>query len=119
MEKVNLTNKFRLFDEQWSPRVVGELNGQYVKLAKLEGEFVWHSHETEDELFFVVKGRLVMRLREGDVALDEGEFCIVPRRVEHCPVALEEVHVLLFEPKSTLHTGGVESDLTQEDVVWV
>ena len=119
MEKVNLEQKFDLFDEFWSPRVVGELNGQYVKLAKLEGEFVWHSHETEDELFFVVKGRLVIRLRNRDVDLEEGEFCIVPRGVEHCPVALEEVHVLLFEPKSTLHTGGVESDLTQDGVVWI
>ena len=110
---------FGLFEEFWSPRVVGELNGQYVKLAKLKGEFVWHSHDTEDELFLVIKGSLVIKLRDGDLDLGEGELCIVPRGVEHCPLAPEEVHVLLFEPKSTLHTGGVKSDLAQEDVLWV
>ncbi len=119
MEKVNLEEKFGLFDELWSPRVVGELNGQYVKLAKLKGEFVWHSHEAEDELFYVVKGRLVIKLRDGNLILDEGELCTVPRGVEHCPVAEEEVQVLLFEPKSTHHTGGVQSELTVEEVVWI
>ena len=119
VEKINLGAKFGLFEEFWSPRVVGELNGQYVKLAKLKGEFVWHSHDTEDELFLVIRGSLVIKLRDGDLDLGEGELCIVPRGVEHCPVAPEEVHVLLFEPKSTLHTGGVKSDLAQEDVLWV
>jgi mannose-6-phosphate isomerase-like protein (cupin superfamily) len=114
MTKVNLKEKLALFSEHWSPRIVGELNGQHVKLAKLEGEFVWHHHEREDELFFVVKGSLTMRLREGDIVLNEGEFLIVPRGVEHQPVAEEEVHILLFEPASTLNTGNVRNELTVE-----
>jgi mannose-6-phosphate isomerase-like protein (cupin superfamily) len=116
MEKVNLAEKFGLFEEYWSPKIVGELNGQHVKLAKLKGEFIWHHHETEDELFLVVKGQLVLELREQDVVLEEGEFFIVPRGVEHKPVAEEEVHVLLFEPKSTLNTGNVRSERTVEDL---
>jgi mannose-6-phosphate isomerase-like protein (cupin superfamily) len=112
MEKVNLAQKFSLFDEHWTPKLVGELNGQHVKLAKLKGEFVWHEHEDEDELFMVIKGRLVIRLRERDIPLEEGEFMIVPRGVEHCPVADEEVQVLMFEPISTSHTGNVRSDRT-------
>lgn len=112
MDKVNLAEKFRMFDERWSPRIVGELNGQYVKLAKLEGEFVWHQHEEEDELFLVVKGRLVIKLPWEVVTLEEGEFFIVPRGVEHCPVAEEEAHVLLFEPVATAHTGNVQSERT-------
>jgi len=116
MEKVNLVEKFGLFEEYWSPKIVGELNGQHVKLAKLKGEFIWHHHETEDELFLVVKGQLVLELREQDVVLEEGEFFIVPRGVEHKPVAEEEVHVLLFEPKSTLNTGNVRSERTVEDL---
>jgi mannose-6-phosphate isomerase-like protein (cupin superfamily) len=112
MDKVNLAEKLGLFDEHWSPRIVGELNGQYVKLAKLKGEFVWHHHEDEEELFLVVKGRLVIKFREQDVVLEEGEFLIVPRGVEHCPVAEEEVHVLLFEPVSTAHTGNVQTERT-------
>jgi mannose-6-phosphate isomerase-like protein (cupin superfamily) len=114
MEKVNLAEKFGLFEEYWSPKIVGELNGQHVKLAKLKGEFIWHHHETEDELFLVVKGQLVLELREQDVVLEEGEFFIVPRGVEHKPVAEEEVHVLLFEPKSTLNTGNVRNERTVE-----
>jgi mannose-6-phosphate isomerase-like protein (cupin superfamily) len=116
MEKVNLAEKFGLFEEYWSPKIVGELNGQHVKLAKLKGEFIWHHHETEDELFLVVKGQLVLELREQDVVLEEGEFFIVPRGVEHKPVAEEEVHVLLFEPKSTLNTGNVRNERTVEDL---
>ena len=116
MEKVNLAEKFGLFEEYWSPKIVGELNGQHVKLAKLKGEFIWHHHETEDELFLVVKGQLVLELREQDVVLEEGEFFIVPRGVEHKPVAEEEVHVLLFEPKSTLNTGNVLNERTVEDL---
>ena len=112
MEKVNLAQKFSLFDEHWTPKIVGELNGQHVKLAKLKGEFVWHEHETEDELFLVIKGRLVIRLRERDITLEEGELVIVPRGVEHCPVADREVQVLLFEPISTSHTGNVRSEKT-------
>ena len=112
MDKVNLAEKFGLFDDYWSPKIVGELNGQHVKLAKLKGAFIWHHHDDEDELFLVVKGRLTMQLRDRDVVLDEGEFFIVPRGVEHKPVADEEVHLLLFEPQSTLNTGTVENERT-------
>lgn len=112
MEKVNLSQKLSLFAEHWSPKVVGEVNDSYVKLVKLQGEFVWHQHEHEDELFLVLKGQLVLRLRDRDVVLDEGEFFIVPRGVEHMPVAAEEVHVLLLEPKSTLNTGNVQDHRT-------
>jgi mannose-6-phosphate isomerase-like protein (cupin superfamily) len=116
MNRVSLTDKLALIDEYWSPRVVGELNGQHVKLAKLRGEFIWHRHEVEDELFLVLKGRLVIELREGNVTLGEGEFLIVPRGVEHRPVAPEEVHVLLFEPASTVNTGDVLDERTVEEV---
>jgi mannose-6-phosphate isomerase-like protein (cupin superfamily) len=115
MEKVNLAEKFSHITETWSPRIAGALNGQYVKLAKLQGEFVWHLHEQEDELFLVVRGRLVMRFRDRDIHLEEGEFLVVPRGVEHQPVAAEEVQVLLFEPMSTLNTGNVRNELTVEN----
>jgi mannose-6-phosphate isomerase-like protein (cupin superfamily) len=116
MEKVNLQQKFSLFSEHWSPKIVGELNGQHVKLAKLKGEFVWHKHDEEDELFFVVKGSLKMEYRDRTVAVNENEFLIVPRGVEHKPVAEEEVWVMLFEPTSTLNTGDAKSDLTKNDL---
>jgi len=116
MDKVNLADKLALFDEYWSPKVVGELNGQMVKLVKLNGEFVWHKHDQEDELFLVLKGRLKIRLRDRDVDLDEGEFFIVPRGVEHQPVAAQEVHVLLFEPASTLNTGDIRNERTVESL---
>ncbi|RNI30619.1 cupin domain-containing protein [Rufibacter latericius] len=106
MHKVNLTEKLALFTDHWNPRIVGELNGQYVKLAKLKGEFVWHHHEQEDELFLVVKGQFKMEFRDKTIDLHEGEFLIVPKGVEHRPVAEEEVSVLLFEPASTLNTGN-------------
>ena len=112
MEKVNLQQKFSLFSDHWNPKVAGELNGQVAKLVKFTGPFEWHHHDSEDELFFVVKGRFRMELREGDIWLNEGEFLIVPRGVEHRPVAEEEVHVLLFEPASTLNTGNVQNDRT-------
>ena len=112
MEKVNLAQKLGLFADYWSPKVVGELNGQHVKLVKLKGDFVWHHHEDEDELFLVLKGRLVIRLRDGEIRLDEGEFVIVPRGVEHLPIAEEEAHVLLLEPASTLNTGNVQNERT-------
>ena len=115
MDIINLTQKFSLIEEYWSPRIAGELNDSYVKLAKLKGEFVWHHHEKEDELFLVIKGRLCMKLRDGDCWIEEGEFLIVPRGVEHCPVAEEEVHVLLLEPKSTLNTGNVVNERTVGD----
>jgi len=116
MEKVNLSEKFGLFEDLWSPKIVGELNESYVKLVKLQGEFVWHRHEEEDELFLVVKGRLTIRLRDRDVRLEEGEFFIVPRGVEHLPVADEQAHVLLLEPKTTLNTGDVRNERTVEEL---
>jgi mannose-6-phosphate isomerase-like protein (cupin superfamily) len=114
MQKVNLSEKLGQFTERWSPRIVGELNGQQVKLVKLEGEFIWHRHEREDELFLVLQGHLDIYLRERVVNLESGEFFIVPRGVEHKPVALGEVHVLLFEPASTLNTGEVRNERTVE-----
>jgi len=111
-EKVSLLNKFASFSDYWSPKIAGELNDSYVKLVKFQGEFVWHHHENEDELFLVVKGRMLMRFRERDVCVDEGEFIIVPRGVEHMPVAPEEVQVVLLEPKSTLNTGNVQNERT-------
>ena len=114
MDKVNLREKFSLFTEHWSPRIAGELNGQQVKLAKIQGAFPWHHHEDEDELFLVVKGRFRLELRDRTVALEEGEFFIVPRGVEHRPVADEEAHILLFEPASTLNTGNLRNERTVE-----
>jgi mannose-6-phosphate isomerase-like protein (cupin superfamily) len=114
IQTVNLSQKFGLFEEHWRPKIVGELNDSYVKLAKLKGEFVWHKHENEDELFLVIKGRLVIRLRERDLNIGEGEFVIIPKGVEHLPVADEEVQVLLIEPKTTLNTGDVRNERTVE-----
>ena len=116
IEKINLTQKFSLFEEYWDPHIAGELNDSYVKLAKLKGEFVWHHHDNEDELFLVVKGHLTIKLRDQDIELAPGEFVIIPRGVEHLPVAAEEVHVLLLEPKSTLNTGNVQSERTAADL---
>ena len=116
MHPVNLAEKFASFSDTWSPKVVGELNGQHVKLARLRGEFVWHTHDHEDELFLVVKGRLTMRLRDRDTVVNEGEFIIVPRGVEHLPVADEECQVLLFEPAPTLNTGDVRNERTVENL---
>lgn len=112
MEKVNIVEKFEKFSDHWNPRIVGELNGQQVKLARLKGEFVWHSHEHEDELFWVVKGSLKIEFRDRTVVLNENEFLVVPRGVEHKPIAEEEVLVMLFEPASTLHTGKEKHQLT-------
>lgn len=112
MEKVNLAEKFALFADRWSPKVVAELNGQQVKLVKLLGEFVWHRHDGEDELFFVVRGRFCMEFRDRSVWVEAGEFLVVPRGVEHRPVAEEEAHVLLFEPATTLNTGATRNERT-------
>ena len=112
MEKVTLTSKFASFTEHWSPKIVGELNGQHVKLVKFVGEFVWHHHDHEDEMFLVHRGRFRMELRDGDIELRAGDFLIVPRGVEHRPVADEEVEVILFEPAGTLNTGNVVSERT-------
>ena len=116
MEKINIAQKLGLFDEHWSPKIVAELNGQHVKLVKIEGPFVWHHHEDEDELFLVVKGRLKMELRDGDVELGEGEMLVVPRGVEHRPVAEEETWILMVEPRSTLNTGNVVT--TRPSATW-
>jgi mannose-6-phosphate isomerase-like protein (cupin superfamily) len=116
MNKINLAEKFTLFDDYWSPKIVGEINDSFVKLAKFKGEFMWHSHANEDELFLVVKGRLQIRFRESEVQLDAGEFTIVPRGVEHLPLADDEAHVLLLEPKSTLNTGNVRNERTVNDL---
>ena len=116
MDKVNLAEKFTLFNEYWSPKIVGELNGQQVKLVKFQGEFVWHKHDEEDELFFVVKGNFVMELRDKNIEINEGEFFIVPRGVEHRPVAEKEVWVMLFEPASTLNTGNVMVEKTKTEL---
>ena len=112
MGKVNIAQKFSLFDDLWSPKVIAELNGQYVKLAKLKGEFVWHRHEAEDELFLVTKGRLLIKFRDRDVWLEEGELVVIPAGAEHKPVAEEEAHVLFFEPQTTLNTGNVQDERT-------
>lgn len=112
MNIINLSQKFDLFHEHWHPRIVGELNDSYVKLARLKGEFVWHQHENEDELFLVVKGKLQIKLRDRDLWIGEGEFVIIPKGVEHCPVADEEVQVLLLEPKATVNTGDVQNERT-------
>jgi len=112
MNKVNLAEKLSQFDQLWSPKIVGELNGQHVKLAKIKGEFVWHHHEDEDELFLVLRGSMRLEFRDSVVELGEGECCIVPRGVEHKPVADEETHLLVFEPASTLNTGNVRNDRT-------
>lgn len=114
MNKVDLNEKLSLFNEYWQPKVVGELNGQYVKLAKLKGEFIWHQHENEDELFMVIKGKLKIKLKDSEIDLYEGQFFIIPRGVEHLPVAEEEVHVMLFEPQSVLNTGDQKNDRTVE-----
>jgi mannose-6-phosphate isomerase-like protein (cupin superfamily) len=116
MEKINLAEKLGAFSEHWSPRIVGELNGQHVKLAKVQGEFVWHHHDAEDELFLVLKGRLDMHLDDRVVSIGEGELFIVPRGVEHKPVALGETHVLLFEPAGTLNTGNVRNERTRDQL---
>jgi mannose-6-phosphate isomerase-like protein (cupin superfamily) len=112
MDVINIAQKFSLFQEYWQPRIAGELNDSYLKLAKLKGEFIWHKHDNEDELFLVVKGKLLIRLRDGELWLGEGEFTIIPKGVEHCPVAEEEVQVILLEPKSTLNTGDVQNERT-------
>lgn len=111
---INLAEKFSLFNEQWKPKIAGEMNDSYVKLARVQGEFVWHHHENEDELFLVVKGTLTIKLREEDLTIREGEFVIIPRGVEHMPVAEEEVWIMMLEPKSTSNTGNVEGERTVE-----
>ncbi len=119
MDKINIREKLALLTEFWSPRIVAELNGQHVKLVKLEGEFVWHHHDIEDELFLVLKGRLAMHFRDRVVTVAEGECIVVPHGVEHKPVAEGEVHLLLFEPAGTLNTGNVRDARTVEQPAWI
>ena len=119
MNKINLQEKFSLFDEHWTPKIVGELNGQYVKLAKVQGEFVRHNHAHEDELFMVLKGSLVLELPSEKILLNEGEIFIVPKGMDHRPIAEEEVHLLMFEPVSTAHTGDVRTERTVDDQEWI
>jgi mannose-6-phosphate isomerase-like protein (cupin superfamily) len=116
MEKINVPEKLDLFDDYWNPRIVAELNGQYVKLAKFMGDFVWHTHDNEDEMFYVVSGELTIEFRDKTVHLKEKEFMVVPRGVEHRPSAQKEVHVLLFEPKQTLNTGNINNELTRDNL---
>jgi mannose-6-phosphate isomerase-like protein (cupin superfamily) len=116
MEKVNIAEKFSMFSKQWSPKIVGELNGQMVKLVKFKGPFVWHHHDDEDEMFYVVKGSFDMEFRDKTETINEGEFIIVPRGVEHRPNAKEEAEVMLFEPAATLNTGNVENEITQREL---
>jgi mannose-6-phosphate isomerase-like protein (cupin superfamily) len=114
--KVNLAEKLAAFDEPWSPKIVAELNDSYVKVVKFDGEFVWHHHDDEDELFLVVAGRMRMQFRDGDAVVEPGELIVVPRGVEHCPRAEGDCHVVLIEPKTTLNTGNVRNDRTVDDL---
>ena len=114
MQAINLIDKFSLFNDHWSPKIVGELNGQHVKIAKVKGEFIWHDHKNEDELFYIVKGTLKIEFRDKMVTLNEGDMLIIPKGVEHKPIADEEVWLMLFEPAETKHTGEVKSELTVE-----
>jgi len=116
LQKINIEEKLSLFHDHWNPRIVGALNGQLVKLAKFKGEFVWHKHDDEDEMFLVISGTLKMEFRDKTVELKPNEFIIVPKGVEHRPVAENEVSVLLFEPDTTLNTGDVRDELTREDL---
>lgn len=112
MDVINIKDKLSLFSEQWTPKKIGELNGQQLLLAKIEGEFIWHAHENEDELFMIIKGSLIIEFRDKTIELNEGEIYIIPKGVEHKPIAKEEVHVLLFEPLEIKHTGNVISEVT-------
>jgi len=112
--KINIANKLSLFHDYWNPRIAGELNGQHIKLVKFKGDFVWHKHDHEDEMFLVVKGSFIMELRDRSIQINEGEFIIIPKGTEHRPVASEEVHVMLFEPASTVNTGDEKNELTRE-----
>ena len=116
MDKIIIAEKLAQVSDHWNPHIIGELNGQHVKAVKLLGEFVWHHHDNEDELFLVIKGQLIMEFRDKTVYINPGEFIIVPRKVEHRPVAKEEVEILLFEPASTLNTGNVENERTRKNL---
>lgn len=119
MDKVNIKQKLQLFNEHWIPKILGEVNDSYVKVFKAKGEFVWHKHDNEDEFFLVIQGKLTIKFRDKDVTLQEGEFIIVPKGVEHMPIAEEEAHVLLFEPKEVINTGGAESEKRVDNLEWI
>lgn len=114
MNKINVLEKFKLINQYWSPKILGEVNESHIKIAKIKGEFLWHTHENEDEMFYVIKGLLTIKFRDSDVTLEEGEFLIIPKGIEHMPVAQNEVHVMLIEPKTTLNTGDVRNERTVE-----
>ncbi|MDR3560579.1 MAG: cupin domain-containing protein [Negativicutes bacterium] len=116
MRKINLTQKFGLFNDYWSPKIIGELNESHIKLAKFKGAFDWHRHDNEDEMFYVVKGKLLIKFREGDISLEEGELIVIPKGVDHLPVAVDEVHLVLIEPKGTLNTGNVVTEKTKHEL---
>lgn len=116
MEKINIAEKLSSFNDYFNPRIIGELNGQHVKLVKVQGEFVWHHHDNEDELFYVIKGSFDMLLRDKTITINAGEFLIVPKGVEHKPVAKEEVEIMLFEPATTVNTGNIENELTRKEL---
>ena len=118
-EKVNLEEKFGLFDEVWTPKILGELNGSYVKVFKAKGEFTWHRHDNEDEFFLVVKGKLHIKMKDQEIILDEGEFFIVPKGVDHMPYAPEEAHIMLFEPKEVINTGDAPGEKTVMNPEWI
>lgn len=119
VDKVNLQDKLSRFSDHWSPKIVGQVNDFHVKLVKIQGEFVWHHHDDEDEMFYVIHGRLTMRFRDRDVTVEPGEFIIVPKGIEHLPVAEEEVHLMLIEPASTVNTGNVASERTVAAPEWI
>ena len=116
MEKVIISDKLELINKYWDPKIAGVLNGQHIKLVKFKGEFVWHKHDEEDEMFYVLKGSFIMKLRSGDITINENEFIIIPKGTEHCPIADEEVSVMLFEPSGTLNTGNVINEFTVKDL---
>lgn len=119
MDKVNIYEKLSLFNEHWSPKIIGEINESYIKVAKIKGEFLWHTHQNEDEMFFVIKGTLTIKLRTKDITLNEGELFIIPKGTEHMPVAVDEVQVMLIEPKTTVNTGDVQNEKTIEKLEWL
>ncbi len=116
VDKINIAEKFLLFNDYWNPRIAGALNGQHIKLVKFRGDFVWHKHDQEDEMFLVIKGNFTMELRDRSIPINEGEFIIIPKGTEHRPTATEEVEVMLFEPASTVNTGGVKNELTRDEL---
>ncbi|MCH9610786.1 MAG: hypothetical protein S4CHLAM81_00800 [Chlamydiales bacterium] len=119
MKKINLDEKFKLFNAPWTPKILAEANGSYIKIFKAKGEFVWHSHDNEDELFLVIKGTLHIKLENDEITLNAGEFFVVPKKVKHLPYTTDEAHVLLLEPKTVLNTGDASSDKTVENPDWI